>query len=117
MFTRIKSIVLSTAIALGAFAAVPATAQADNFYFGIGGGARGSGVEIQFGGRGPQYDRHHGPRRGCSAREAVRKAERMGIRRAHVRGESRQVIHVAGRDRGRPVVVTFGKAPHCPVLR
>lgn len=115
MFTRLKSIVLSSAIALGAFAAVPATAQADNFYFGIG--ARGSAVEVQFGGRGPQYDRHHGPRHGCSARDAVRKAERMGIRRAHVRSESRQVIHVSGRDRGRPVMVTFGKAPNCPVLR
>jgi len=116
MFDKIKMIAASAVVALGAITAVPATAQADSFYFGIGGGA----TDVQFRFRENDRDRH-GPRfgrdRGCSVREALNKAQRMGLRRVHVRGENRRVIRVAGSQRGRTVIVAFANARNCPVIR
>lgn len=65
-------------------------------------------------------DRYEEVRRedGCSANRALRKADRMGIRRARVVDVGRRTIEVAGRDRrGDRVVVTFGRRDRsCPVL-
>jgi len=122
MFQMIKNAALSAVLGLGTLAAMPAAAQADSFYFGITPHGPRAGVVVD---QGHSYrrggDRHwdRGGRhwdRGCSAGEAVRKAERMGIRRAHVRGENRNVIRVAGRARGHHVTVVFAKAPRCPVV-
>lgn len=58
------------------------------------------------------YDR---PR--CSEGRALRKAERMGIRRARIADVGRRTIEVRGRDRyGERIYVTFGRHPSCPVL-
>jgi len=115
MFNKIKIAALSAVVGLGALAAVPATAQADSFYFGISPA-------------GPSFGFHSGPRhpgrgwdrpsRGdCDARDALRKADRMGINRTYVRGQNRNVIRVGGINRGRPVTVVFAKAPNCPIIR
>lgn len=55
---------------------------------------------------------------GCSPHRALRKADRMGIRRARILDVGRRTIEVGGRDRrGERVVVTFGRRDRsCPVL-
>lgn len=53
----------------------------------------------------------------CTEDRALRKAERMGIRRARIDGSSRRFIDVRGRDRrGERVEITFGRAPNCPIV-
>lgn len=118
MFKKIKIAALSAVLGLGTLAAMPATAQADSFYFGITPNGPRAGVIIDEGRsyrRGP--DRHWDRYRGCSAREAVQKAQRMGIRRAYVSGENRRTIRVGGRSRGHHVTVVFANAPRCPIIR
>ena len=123
MFQKIKIAALSAVLGLGTLAAVPSTALANSFYFGITPHGPSAGVVIDQGHsyrRGPDRrgpDRHWGGYRGCSAQEAVHKAQRMGIRRAHVRSENRRTIHVGGRSRGHYVTVVFANAPRCPVIR
>ena len=55
--------------------------------------------------------------RGCSPDRALRKAERMGVRRARVVDVGRRTIDVSGRDRrGDRVVMSFGRRDRsCPV--
>jgi hypothetical protein len=55
--------------------------------------------------------------RDCTPARALDKAERLGIRRARVVDVGRRTIDVAGRHRGERVLVTFARAPNCPVLR
>lgn len=116
MFTALKTATLSAMIALGALAAIPATAQADNLYV-QGGGRHGPSVGWEFGDSGRDYWRHDRRGvRGCSFDRALDKADRMGIRRARVVNEDRRTISVAGRKWDRRIVVTFARAPGCPVL-
>lgn len=123
MFKKIKIAALSGLVALGAVAALPATAQADSFYFGIS--PSGPSFGFQAGSRDHGWDRDRRGGRGwdrpgradCNASQALRKADRMGINRTYVRGENRRTIQVGGRSHGRSVTVTFAKAPNCPVVR
>ena len=65
------------------------------------------------------YDdrRYYDERPRCSEGRALRKAERMGIRRARIADIGRRTIEVRGRDRyGERIYVTFGRQPSCPVL-
>lgn len=67
------------------------------------------------GDRRDRYDDYDRPR--CSEGRALRKAERMGIRRARITDVGRRTIEVRGRDRyGERIYVTFGRHPSCPVL-
>ncbi|WP_127522494.1 hypothetical protein [Mesorhizobium sp. Z1-4] len=116
MFKKIRTAALSAVIGLGALAAAPATAQADSFYFGI------TPNGPSFGFHSDSSRRHWGGQRRyhratCSPQRALNKADRMGIHRARVRSENRRVISVAGRKHRQRVVVTFAKAPNCPVVR
>ena len=116
MFNTIRTAALSAVIGLGTLAAAPATAQADSFYFGI----TPQGPTFGFYDGDRRWGRHHRPRyhrRDCTPRQALRKADRMGVNRAYIRGENRRVIRVAGRTRGHRVAITFAKEPHCPVIR
>ncbi len=63
-------------------------------------------------------DWREGRRDECSPDRALRKAERMGIRRARVESVGRRTINVIGRSRGDRVIVTFDRRDRwCPVLR
>lgn len=127
MFKIFKIAALSAFVGLGALAAVPATAQAQSGGVYLGFGNQGPAIGIQFNDRGRHdlRDRrnHRGPdrrhrERGCSVREAVHKAERMGLRRARVVSENRRVVRVEGRGHGRrAAVITFANDRGCPVLR
>lgn len=119
MFAKLKTAALSALIGLGTLAAIPATAQADSLYLNYG-SHNGVGIGVQFGDydrrdyRDYRRDRHV---RGCSPHRAVDKAARYGVRRAHVVDVDRRTITVAGRKWGERVRMTFGRAPHCPIVR
>lgn len=113
MLTKMKTIALSAMIALGAFAAAPATAHAGDVRVGIQIGHYGPGW-----GHGPRYG--HGPRWGngprhCTPARAVNKASRMGMRRAWVDRVGPNRIVVKGMKNGHRAQLVFGKAPNCPV--
>lgn len=123
MFTILRNAALSAVIGLGSIAAMPASAQASSGGVYLGFGSQGSNFGFHFsdqaqyrdrGGHRPRFDRD----RGCSAREAVRKASRMGLHRARVVSENRRVIRVQGRAYGNHrATITFANARTCPVLR
>lgn len=126
MFSKFKTAALSALIGIGTLAAVPATAQAEGLYLNYGGQHRGVGVGIEFDSydrvdyrRGHRYDRRHERRheRRCSPERALDKAERYGLRRARIVDVDRRTITVAGRKWGDRVRMTFGRAPHCPIVR
>ena len=62
-----------------------------------------------------RHDRRYG--RACTPNRALNKAERLGLRRAHVVDVDRRTIKVAGRKYGERVRITFARAPNCPVIR
>ena len=79
----------------------------------------GVGPVIQVQDRG--YDHRHDrwrerERGGCDARQALRKADRMGVHRARVVDAGRRTVTVAGRDRGGRTFVRFANARGCPVI-
>lgn len=127
MFKFIRTAALSALVGLGAFAAMPATAQAQSsggVYLGFGN--QGPNVGFHFDDRG-RHDfrdrrgyREGGYRnRGCSVREALNKAERMGLRRARVVDENRRVVRVEGRRSHGPRMgmIVFANERNCPVIR
>jgi hypothetical protein len=112
MMNKIRTAAISAVVALGALAAAPA--HADSFYFGITPHGPRAGIIVEGG-----HSYHRPPHRwdrGCSAREALRKADRMGINRARIRSANRHSIKVTGRSHRRHVSVRFANAPRCPVI-
>ncbi|WP_336739758.1 hypothetical protein [Aureimonas altamirensis] len=116
----IRSAMLTLALAGGATAAAGGlagmSAAAQEVRIGVG-----SGPVIQVQGRG--YDHRHDrwrerdrDRGGCDARQALRKADRMGVHRARVVDAGRRTVTVAGRDRGGRTFVRFANARGCPVI-
>ncbi len=117
MIKTLKTLALSAAVGLGAFAFVPA-AQADSFYLGFGGG-HGPRAGVWIGDGGHSYRRwdRHGPRRAeCTPNRAADKASRMGLRNVRVVDTDRRSITVRGRAYGSREFVTFARAPGCPVI-
>jgi hypothetical protein len=120
MLSKIRTAAISAIVGLGALAALPATAQADSFYFGIGPAGPSAGVVIE-GGHSYHRPRHwdrwdRWDRRTCSPGEAVRKASRMGIHRANVRRVTPRAIVVSGRKHRHHVTVRFGRFGNCPII-
>lgn len=123
MFNKLKAAAVSALIGITALTAVPATAQESGIYLKFGGQGDHGGVysgdvsRVQYReGRRHYRDRHDRWNRHCTPGRALNKAERMGVRRARVADVSRRTITVVGRSyRGR-AVVTFARAPRCPVI-
>jgi hypothetical protein len=115
MISKLKTAALSAMIGLGAIAAMPVAAQAEGVYLNYGSG-HGVGIGVHIGDR---YDYRHDRRhfRACTPYRAVNKAERLGLRRAHVVDVGRRTIKVAGRKHGERVRITFARAPNCPIVR
>ncbi len=119
MFNKIKTVIASAAIGFAALAAAPTAAQADSIYFSMGSGGRiGIGVESN------RYEpvRDHRWRGGyrqrtCTNVDAVRKASRMGLRRAQVVRAAPRSVTVAGFNRYGRDRITFARPPGCPVIR
>lgn len=124
MFSKLKTAALSAMIGFATLTAIPAGAQADGLYLNYGSGHHGAdfGVQVEGYDRADYRGRHtyHDERRGgwgCTPYRAVDKAERYGLRRARVIDVSRRSITVAGKKWGRHVVLSFGRAPSCPIIR
>ena len=120
MFAKIRIAALSALLGLGTLAAMPASAQADGFYFSFG----NSGLNSHFTYRDrdrdrPRHYRNHRPRyvATCTPRHAVEKAYRMGLRHVRVADVSHRTIRVSGHRYRHRASVVFARAPHCPVLR
>lgn len=129
MFSTLKTATLAAVVGVTAFTGMAAAAKADGLYLNFGGGEPRVGVYVGDGSprhvgrwerdrwdRGDRWDRW-GRGRECTPGRALDKAERMGIRRARVVDVDRRSIDVAGRKFGNRVVVTFARAPYCPVVR
>lgn len=118
MFKTIKTASLALIIGLGSLSAMP-SAQAEGMYFSFGQQGNTFGVSDHGRHRGPGWDRRHNrPRQiACSPREAIRKAERMGLRNVRIIREDRRIIQVAGRSHRQRGSVVFARAPNCPVIR
>ena len=138
MFNALKTATIAGLIGLTALAAVPA--KADSIYLGFGG--NGANVDVYRSGdsarvyrrdryrdeyRDDQYrddefrddyrrDEFRRSERGCSPERALYKAQRIGLHRARIVDVSRRTISVAGRSRGDRVIVTFARAPRCPIV-
>ena len=121
MFKTFKTAALSAMIGLGSFAAMPATAQADDVFLNFGGRHDGPRLGVYLGDgdradyrRDYRYDRRN--QRRCTPDRALDKAERLGLRRARVVDVDRRTIDVSGRRHGDRVRVTFARAPNCPIV-
>lgn len=104
----------------GGVAAGMGGAQAQELRFGVMAGQAPTFQEVQYG-----RDRWHDHRRdrwrddrrgGCDARQALRKADRMGVHRARIVDAGRRSVTVAGRDRGGRTFVRFANVRGCPVV-
>lgn len=113
---------LAALIGFGGLGATATTASADSIRFGIGDG--GLSVQVRDHDRGWDRGRgrgdrgwdRHGRRGRCAPWMATRKAERFGLRRAHVVDISRRRVIVEGRKRGRFITVAFANARGCPTI-
>ena len=63
-----------------------------------------------------RHDRRHEVR-GCAPRQALRKAQRLGLHRPAIVRDNRRVVVVDGRKRGHVVTVRFAQTRGCPILR
>ncbi|MCT8996813.1 hypothetical protein [Chelativorans intermedius] len=117
MFRTFRTAALSVILGLGALAAAPAGAQAEGLYFSFGSGPH---LGFHYSHGGPRDHRwHRGPWYGhaCTPHRAVKKARRMGLRHAHVTHVGYRYIRVSGHRHHRYAMVTFARAPHCPIVR
>ena len=122
MLKTFRTAALSALVGLSALAGTAAIAQAEGMYLNFG-GERGVGVTVNNGRwddrrdhRRDRWDDRSVRRSFCTPDRAVRKAERLGLRRARVVDVDRRSIDVAGRRHGHRIVMTFARAPHCPVI-
>jgi hypothetical protein len=122
MFNMLRNAAISAIIGVSALTGMAVTAQAEGLYLNFGGHGE-SRVGVYVGDDGPRHvgrwdrgERNRWDRRECTPGRALNKAERLGVRRARVIDVNRRTIDVAGRRHGDRVVVTFARAPHCPVI-
>ena len=139
MFSRtVRTIIFSIIVSISGIAATTASSQAGSRHFEFRIDApgihisSGRGYRDHRGYRSHRYDRRsrydrrdrrsrhyggHNYRRGvCEPRKALRKARRMGVRRAHIARVNRHVVVVKGYRYGGRAKVKFGRSRHCPVV-
>jgi hypothetical protein len=121
----VRTILVAVTLTGGAIAAVPAAVAAP---IGIAATTTESGNVLLVqrydrDDRRDRRDRHDRrdrrdryERGGCSNRDALRKASRMGINRAGIVRDNRRAVVVDGRKRGRYISVSFAQARGCPVI-
>ena len=109
----VSAIVIGLGLGLAVIATMPA--QARDY------GSHKGPIIKQGHGKGHASSRHYGHRpyarhRTCSPREAVHKAQRIGVHRARVEGVGRRFVIVKGRGhRGKILMAFHRKSPHCSV--
>jgi hypothetical protein len=127
MIKMFKAAAVSALVGLSALAATAGGAQAEGLYLNLGTGGVGVHVGqpnyVQYRDYRGDYRRDYrgdyrrdGWERRCTPERALRKAERLGLHRVRVVDVGRRTIDVAGRRHGDRIVITFARAPHCPVI-
>lgn len=118
-----RNILIGCALLAGVSTVVPMQASAQDLELEIGRDGlrierdRDCNPRYEDCGRGERRRESYDERPRCSEGRALRKAERMGVRRARIADIGRRTIDVSGRDRyGDRIRVTFGRQPSCPVL-
>ena len=135
MFSKtVRTIIFSIIVSISGIAATTASSQAGSRHFDFR--IEAPGIHISSGrgyrshhrryDRYDRYSRHnrrsryyggYNYRRGvCAPRRALRKARRMGVRRAHIARVNRHVVVVKGYRYGGRAKVKFGRSRHCPVI-
>lgn len=111
----LKATFIALSLGLAGLAANTGVASAGHSHGGIYIGSGGFHVGIG-GHRGHRRQfRDHRRHRVCRPGRALRKASRMGVRRAYVARVGHRGVMIGGRKHGRPVIVGFGRRGHCPV--
>ncbi|WP_099864590.1 hypothetical protein [Pararhizobium haloflavum] len=114
MFAKIiKTAALSAMLALGGIGAVATTAATSQP------AAAQASFEFRFGNAPIVRHRHAPPRYArnyCDPRQAVHKASRMGVHRAHVVRNAPRRVAVKGFSRGHPVRLVFANQRGCPII-
>ena len=77
----------------------------------------GNGFVVRDGRRAYRDDRRgrRGLRNRCRPIRALRRAKRLGLRRAYVHRFGRRGVVVRGRGWGKPITVRFGRGRGCPI--
>ena len=128
MLNTLKTAAIAALVGLSTLGAMPA--QADSLYLGLGDRHNDSRFGLYLGDneerayRRDRYrddyryygDEYRRSERRCTPERALYKAQRMGIHRARIADVSRRTIDVIGRQHGDRVLVTFARAPRCPVI-
>lgn len=115
MQRSIRNLLLAGLVTVGALSAVsfPSSAQSLDLYIGPDGRP-----DVQLGDRDRDRryyeDRYERP--GCSQRQALRLASRLGLRDAEIQSVTRRRIIIDGERRGRFVTVAFANQRGCPRL-
>ncbi len=127
---KLRNLFIAGAVTLGAMFASSAPSSAEvrgGIYIGGPGYALGLtdtrspryyALPEYGGSRYYRNDRGYGYKRRanrCSAKRAVRKARRRGLRRAHIVRMGRRGVVVAGRKWGDRVVMGFDRSRHCRI--
>lgn len=102
--------VLATGLTVaGALMAVPTASPAQSLDLYIG----PDGPDVRM--RDREYDDDYRPYRGCSERQAIRRAYRLGLRDPEIEAVTRRQVVVDGVGRrGRYTTVYFANRPGCP---
>jgi len=120
MNTFIRNALAALVVATAGVAASAPAANAGSVGFELSFGGHGGGIVIRdrnHRGGWNRFEGHRGYRDVCKPRRAVRKARRMGVRRADViRANHRRVV-VEGVRHHRLVRVVFANQRSCPVIR
>ena len=112
----IKATIIAVSLGLAGLAAQSGVASAHHKHGGIYIGSGGFHIGIgDYYGHSRRHHRDYRRHRVCRPGKALRKAQRLGVRRAYVARVGRRGVLIGGRKFGRHVIVGFGKRRHCPV--
>ena len=113
MQKSIHNLLAAGLLAVGALTAVSSTSSAQSLDLYIGPDGR---PELRDRDLDRRYYEDEYERPGCSERQALRRASRLGLRDPEIQTVTRRQIVIDGERRGRFVTVAFANRPGCPRL-
>ncbi|OCP24862.1 MULTISPECIES: hypothetical protein [unclassified Ensifer] len=113
MQKSIHNFLAASLVAVGALSAALSTSSAQSLDLYIGPDGR-PGLELRDRDRDRRYYDDEYERLGCSERQALRRALRLGVRDPEIQAVTRRQIIIDGERRGRFVTVAFANRPGCP---
>lgn len=111
MQKSIHNFLAASLVAVGALLAASSTSSAQSLDLYIGPDGR---PDLELRDRDRRYYDDEYEWRGCSQRQALRRASRLGVRDPEIQAVTRRQIIIDGERRGRFVTVAFANRPGCP---